>query len=96
MIAVAPRNTSRTYPECGYTAKENRPTQEKFRCVVRPHRAPRHGGRSQHSAGRAGPSRRRPRVTTSPRLQPEEESRLLGLPAHGTLSGPCALRRRFS
>ncbi|MFJ9012858.1 zinc ribbon domain-containing protein, partial [Streptomyces canus] len=23
-----------TCPECGYTAKENRPTQEKFHCVA--------------------------------------------------------------
>ncbi|MFE7046313.1 RNA-guided endonuclease InsQ/TnpB family protein [Streptomyces atratus] len=27
VIAVDPRNTSRTCPECGHTAKENRPTQ---------------------------------------------------------------------
>ncbi|MFD9467273.1 zinc ribbon domain-containing protein [Streptomyces sp. NPDC060027] len=33
MIAVDPRNTSRTCPERGHTAKENRPTQEKFHCV---------------------------------------------------------------
>jgi putative transposase len=32
-IAVDPRNTSRRCPECGHTAKENRPTQEKFHCV---------------------------------------------------------------
>ncbi|CAN3977651.1 RNA-guided endonuclease InsQ/TnpB family protein [Kitasatospora purpeofusca] len=32
VIAVDPRNTSRTCPECGHTAKENRPTQEKFHC----------------------------------------------------------------
>ncbi|WP_406110269.1 transposase [Streptomyces sp. NBC_01003] len=32
-IAVAPRNTSRQRPECGYTSTENRPTQEKFHCV---------------------------------------------------------------
>ncbi|EST30922.1 transposase IS200 [Streptomycetaceae bacterium MP113-05] len=34
VIAVDPRNTSRTCPECGHTAKENRPTQEKFRCTA--------------------------------------------------------------
>ncbi|MBV6701964.1 RNA-guided endonuclease TnpB family protein [Kitasatospora aureofaciens] len=34
VIAVDPRNTSRTCPrpECGHTAKENRPTQERFHC----------------------------------------------------------------
>ncbi|WP_339134437.1 transposase [Streptomyces sp. f51] len=32
VIAVDPRNTSRTCPECGYVAAENRPTQEKFHC----------------------------------------------------------------
>ncbi|WP_395362248.1 RNA-guided endonuclease InsQ/TnpB family protein [Streptomyces sp. YH02] len=32
VIAVNPRNTSRQCPECGHTAKENRPTQEKFHC----------------------------------------------------------------
>ncbi|MFE2431274.1 RNA-guided endonuclease InsQ/TnpB family protein [Streptomyces sp. NPDC059373] len=39
VIAVDPRNTSRTCPECGHTAKENRPTQEKFHCVVCGHTA---------------------------------------------------------
>lgn len=34
VIAVDPRNTSRRCPECGHTAAENRPTQEKFHCVV--------------------------------------------------------------
>ncbi|TDC25156.1 transposase [Streptomyces sp. 8K308] len=33
VMAVDPRNTSRRCPECGHTAKENRPTQEKFHCV---------------------------------------------------------------
>ncbi|MCX4625893.1 transposase [Streptomyces sp. NBC_01443] len=33
VIAVDPRNTSRTCPECGHVAAENRPTQEKFHCV---------------------------------------------------------------
>ncbi|MCX5390922.1 transposase [Streptomyces sp. NBC_00094] len=32
VIAVNPRNTSRQCPACGHTAKENRPTQEKFHC----------------------------------------------------------------
>jgi putative transposase len=32
VMAVDPRNTSRECPECGHTAKENRPTQEKFHC----------------------------------------------------------------
>ncbi|MEU2247324.1 transposase [Streptomyces sp. NPDC019224] len=39
VIAVDPRNTSRQCPECGHTAKENRPTQEKFHCVSCGHRA---------------------------------------------------------
>ncbi|MFJ8012717.1 RNA-guided endonuclease InsQ/TnpB family protein [Streptomyces sp. NPDC096339] len=34
VIAVDPRNTSRRCPACGHTAKENRPTQEKFHCVA--------------------------------------------------------------
>ena len=38
VIAADPRNTSRQCPECGYTAKENRTTQDKFHCVLRPHR----------------------------------------------------------
>lgn len=33
VIAVDPRNTSRTCPECGHVAAENRPTQERFHCV---------------------------------------------------------------
>lgn len=32
-IPVNPRDTSRECPQCGYTAKENRPTQEKFHCL---------------------------------------------------------------
>lgn len=39
VIAVNPRNTSRTCPACGHTAKENRPTQEKFHCVTCGHTA---------------------------------------------------------
>ncbi|MEV7867244.1 transposase [Streptomyces sp. NPDC088124] len=39
VMAVDPRNTSRTCPECGHTAKENRPTQEKFRCLSCGHQA---------------------------------------------------------
>ncbi|MFG3289506.1 RNA-guided endonuclease InsQ/TnpB family protein [Streptomyces sp. NPDC048179] len=39
VIAVDPRNTSRTCPECGHTAKENRPTQEKFHCLACGHHA---------------------------------------------------------
>lgn len=41
VIAVDPRNTSRTCPreECGHVAKENRPTQAKFRCVACGHTA---------------------------------------------------------
>ncbi|MFI6401660.1 RNA-guided endonuclease InsQ/TnpB family protein [Streptomyces sp. NPDC050548] len=39
VIAVDPRNTSRTCPECGHTARENRLTQEKFHCVACGHTA---------------------------------------------------------
>ncbi|NED90415.1 transposase [Streptomyces sp. SID11233] len=39
VMAVDPRNTSRTCPACGHTVKENRPTQEKFHCVDCGHRA---------------------------------------------------------
>lgn len=39
MIEVDPRNTSRTCPQCGHTAKENRPTQEEFHCVTCGHHA---------------------------------------------------------
>ncbi|MBV6703360.1 transposase [Kitasatospora aureofaciens] len=39
VIAVDPRNTSRECPECGHTAKENRPTQEAFHCVSCGHKA---------------------------------------------------------
>lgn len=33
VVAVPPRNTSRTCPVCGHVAKENRTTQERFSCV---------------------------------------------------------------
>ncbi|MCN9243019.1 transposase [Streptomyces sp. RY43-2] len=39
VMAVDPRNTSRRCPACGHTAKENRPTQEKFHCVACGHHA---------------------------------------------------------
>ncbi|WP_423835097.1 RNA-guided endonuclease InsQ/TnpB family protein [Streptomyces manipurensis] len=39
VIAVDPRNTSRTCPECGHVAAENRPTQEKFHRVGCGHQA---------------------------------------------------------
>jgi putative transposase len=41
VIAVDPRNTSRTCPrtQCGHVAAENRPTQERFRCVSCGHTA---------------------------------------------------------
>ncbi|MFJ8630880.1 RNA-guided endonuclease InsQ/TnpB family protein [Streptomyces sp. NPDC093568] len=39
VIAVDPRNTSRTCPECGHVSAENRPTQEKFHCVSCGHQA---------------------------------------------------------
>ncbi|MGB8947265.1 MAG: transposase [Streptomyces sp.] len=34
VIAVDPRNTSRTCPSCGHVAKENRVTQAKFQCMA--------------------------------------------------------------
>ncbi|MFD4143152.1 RNA-guided endonuclease InsQ/TnpB family protein, partial [Streptomyces sp. NPDC058572] len=39
VIAVDPRNTSRRCPECGHTAKENRPTQDTFHCTACDHQA---------------------------------------------------------
>ncbi|MGW7089221.1 RNA-guided endonuclease InsQ/TnpB family protein [Streptomyces sp. NPDC054871] len=39
VIAVDPRNTSRTCPQCGHVCSENRPTQEKFHCVSCGHQA---------------------------------------------------------
>ncbi|MEF9908476.1 RNA-guided endonuclease InsQ/TnpB family protein [Streptomyces sp. P9-A2] len=39
VIAVDPRNTSRTCPQCGHVSAENRPTQEKFHCVSCGHHA---------------------------------------------------------
>jgi putative transposase len=34
VVAVDPRNTSRTCPSCGHVAKENRVTQAKFQCTT--------------------------------------------------------------
>ncbi|WP_200302640.1 RNA-guided endonuclease InsQ/TnpB family protein [Streptomyces adelaidensis] len=34
VVAVDPRNTSRTCPSCGHVAKENRLTQAKFQCTT--------------------------------------------------------------
>ncbi|MEV8099478.1 transposase [Kitasatospora sp. NPDC085879] len=39
VIAVDPRNTSRTCPECRHVAKENRPDQATFHCVGCGHQA---------------------------------------------------------
>nr|WTB30059.1 transposase [Streptomyces sp. NBC_00830] len=39
VIAVDPRNTSRTCPTCGHVSAENRPTQEKFHCTACGHTA---------------------------------------------------------
>ncbi|BAU87178.1 IS605 family transposase orfB [Streptomyces laurentii] len=39
VMAVDPRDTSRRCPECGHTAKKNRPTQEKFHCQACGHNA---------------------------------------------------------
>jgi len=34
VVAVDPRNTSRTRPSCGHVARENRTTQAKFQCTA--------------------------------------------------------------
>ncbi|MFG3256994.1 zinc ribbon domain-containing protein, partial [Streptomyces sp. NPDC048172] len=34
VVPVDARNTSRTCPECGHVAKENRVTQERFQCMA--------------------------------------------------------------
>lgn len=39
VMAVDPRDTSRTCPGCGHVAKENRPTQDTFHCVSCGHTA---------------------------------------------------------
>ncbi|MFE2317724.1 RNA-guided endonuclease InsQ/TnpB family protein [Streptomyces sp. NPDC059441] len=39
VIAVDPRNTSRTCPECGHVSAGNRPTREKFHCASCGHSA---------------------------------------------------------
>ncbi|MER5918553.1 transposase, partial [Streptomyces sp. NPDC001982] len=39
VMAVDPHNTSRTCPECGHVAKENRPTQQTFHCQACGHTA---------------------------------------------------------
>ena len=57
VIAVDPRNTSPTCPECGHTAKENRPTQDKFHCAACAHTA--HADTvGALNVLRAGPARR--------------------------------------
>lgn len=33
LLVVAPHNTSRTCPYCGYASKDNRPTRARFLCV---------------------------------------------------------------
>lgn len=39
VVAVNPRNTSRTCPACGHVDKDNRPTQSRFECVACGHTA---------------------------------------------------------
>ena len=34
MFVIDPRNTSRTYPECGYADKKNRKSQDQFSCIA--------------------------------------------------------------
>lgn len=40
LVAVDPRNTSRTCPECGYCDKRNRPARDRFCCRTCGHSAP--------------------------------------------------------
>jgi putative transposase len=40
LVAVDPRNTSRTCPECGSVDKKNRPTRDLFHCRTCGHQAP--------------------------------------------------------
>ena len=40
LVAIAPQNTSRTCPQCGHVAAENRKTQAKFACAACGFRAP--------------------------------------------------------
>lgn len=80
VIAVDPRNTSRTCPECGHVSAENRPHPGEVPLrQLRPQRTRRHSRSHQRSTGRAGPSRRQPGIARSPRLQPGEESHLVPL-----------------
>jgi putative transposase len=40
LVAVDPRNTSRTCPECGCIDKKNRPTRDRFQCIECGHAGP--------------------------------------------------------
>jgi putative transposase len=40
LVAVDPRNTSRTCPCCGLVDKRNRPTRDRFQCIDCGHKAP--------------------------------------------------------
>lgn len=39
IVAVDPRNTSRTCPACGHVSAKNRTTQDKFHCISCGHTA---------------------------------------------------------
>lgn len=86
VIAANPRNTSRTCPECGHVAAENRPPGEVPLRLMRPPGARGHGGRSARSTGQAGPSRRQTGIARSPLIYEGEESRRAGPP--GMALGP--------
>ena len=63
VVAVDPRNTSRTCPSCGHIDKANRKTQESFLCVLCGH-----AGLADHIAARNISSRaevNRPNVSTT-------------------------------
>lgn len=55
LVLINPKNTSRRCRQCGYTAKENRQTQERFQCVECGHseNADRHAARNIEAAGHA-------------------------------------------
>lgn len=79
-VRHGPPNTSRTCPACGHTAKENRPTQDKFHCVACGHNA--HADTvAATNVLRAGLARRNAnRHSEKPPLQDGEESQLNGEP----------------
>ena len=70
VIAVPPHHTSQTCPCCGYTDKENRPTQAEFECVKCGYRenADVVGALNILARGRTSPSHQNQAGTQPPRL----------------------------